>query len=138
MNRPSFEEIYMQMAHLVAQRGTCARLKVGCVITSVDHRRVLAIGYNGNAMGLRNSCDFGTPGACGCLHAEENAIISCTAPRALEKTIYITHSPCKMCAKRIVNLGGVTKVYYDFEYRSIEGLVILYAAGINFYHLERP
>lgn len=64
--RPSFEEINMRYAELLAQRSTCARLQVGCVIASVDFRKVLAVGYNGNASGLPNRCDSTTPGACGC------------------------------------------------------------------------
>ena len=47
--RPSFESIYMGLAEAMAERSTCSRLKVGAVITSTDYRKVLAVGYNGNA-----------------------------------------------------------------------------------------
>ena len=39
--RPSFEEINMRMAMLVAERSTCKRLQVGCIITSTDFRKIL-------------------------------------------------------------------------------------------------
>ena len=45
------------------------------MITSTDFRKVLAVGYNGNATGLANSCDRDEAGNCGCLHSEENAVI---------------------------------------------------------------
>ncbi len=128
--RPSFESIYMQMAIEIAKRSTCTRLNVGCVIASADFRQVLAVGYNGNATGLVNACDSDTVGACGCLHGEENAIINCVAPRTQDKIVFCTDLPCKMCSKRLVNLGGVQRVYYLREYRLRDGEEVLGAAGI--------
>lgn len=117
--RPSFEEIYMDLAFRLADRSTCARKKVGTVITSVDYRKVLAVGYNGNASGLPNSCDRpDEKGNCGCLHSEENAVINCDSPRQMEKIVFVTLQPCPACAKRLINLGGVKKVYFGHEYRS--------------------
>ena len=107
--RPSFETIYMKLAETLAARSTCKRLKVGTVITSTDYRKVLAVGYNGNATGLPNACDREDPGNCGCLHSEENAVINCDAPRSIEKIVFVTHLPCVQCAKR---LGGLLKSYY--------------------------
>lgn len=130
MTRPSFESLYMRLALAMAERSTCARLQVGCAIVSVDFRKVLAVGYNGNASGLPNGCDSEEPGKCGCLHAEENAVINCDAPRATEKVVLCTNLPCKMCAKRLVNLGGVTRVLYAKDYRLREGLEVLERAGI--------
>ncbi len=128
--RPTFEEIYMELAILMSKRSTCERLKVGCVITSTDFRKVLAVGYNGNASGFHNGCDGIVPGQCGCLHAEENAIISCTAQRYEKKYIFVTNSPCVMCAKRIINLGGVEHVYYKELYRIHDSIYTLKQAGI--------
>jgi dCMP deaminase len=130
VTRPSFESLYMRLAMAMAERSTCRRLQVGCAIVSVDFRKVLAVGYNGNASGLANDCDSETPGACGCLHAEENAVINCDAPRASEKVVLCSNLPCKMCAKRLLNLGGVTHVLYAKDYRLREGLDILGARGV--------
>lgn len=139
MNRPTFDQIYMEFAHSIARRATCQRrspadvlMQVGCVITTLDARKVLSLGYNGNGSGLPNACDTTEPGACGCLHAEENAIINCDAPRGTQKIVYCTHQPCKMCAKRLVNLGDVVRVVYHAPYRLKEGLDVLEAAGIKF------
>ncbi len=129
-SRPSFETVYMQFAGLIAQRSTCSRLQVGTVITTTDFRKVLAIGYNGNASGLPNACDREEPGNCGCLHSEENAVINCDSPRYIEKIVFVTHLPCEACAKRLVNLGNVVKVIYRSEYRSTASLKIFKSAGI--------
>jgi dCMP deaminase len=130
MSRPSFENVYMQLALLLSRRSTCARLSVGCVIASMDFRKVLAVGYNGNASGLPNCCDSEEPGKCGCLHAEDNAVINCDAPRSIEKIVFCTHLPCKMCAKRLVNLGNVETVWYLNDYRIRDGIDVFNQAGI--------
>src|ERR1700740_2166387 len=91
VKRPSWQKIYLDLAHPLAQRSTCHRLQVGTVISSTDFRKVLAVGYNGNASGLHNGCDREEPGNCGCLHSEENAVINCDAPRSVEKYVFVTH-----------------------------------------------
>jgi dCMP deaminase len=114
-------------------------MKVGCAIVSVDFRQVLAVGYNGNATGLPNKCDSIEPGACGCLHAEENAVINCGAPRLQEKIVFCTHLPCKMCGKRLINLGGVKRVIYGRDYRIKDSLQLFTWLGIEaeLYNPER-
>jgi dCMP deaminase len=134
--RPSFEQIYMQLAINLSERATCKRLCVGAVIASSDFRQILAVGYNGNAAGLHNTCDSDEAGNCGCLHAEDNAVINCNAPRAQEKVVFVTHLPCKICAKRLVNLGGVIKVYYNKEYRIVDSLDVFEQCNIECHKLE--
>ena len=130
-NRPSFERIYLDLAFRLAQRSTCFRLKVGTVITSTDFRKVLAVGYNGNATGLHNGCDREEPGNCGCLHSEENAVINCDAPRMVEKVVFVTHLPCVQCAKRLINLGNVRKIFYANDYRIKDSIRLLSSVGIG-------
>ena len=132
--RPSFEEIYFNLAFKLAERSTCLRLKVGTVITSTDFRKVLAVGYNGNATGLPNCCDRNEPGNCGCLHSEENAVINCDAPRYTDKFVFVTHLPCVQCAKRLINLGNVKKVLYNKEYRLKDSLKLFHSVGIETIH----
>ncbi|MBP6219313.1 MAG: hypothetical protein KA436_12070 [Oligoflexales bacterium] len=139
MIRPSFEEIYLQLARTLAKRSTCKRLQVGTVITSEDYRKVLAVGYNGNATGLPNHCDRDEAGQCGCLHSEENAVINCDSPRGTPKIAFVTHHPCVSCAKRLINLGHVKKIYYEDDYRSSEASsAILTSVGIELIKLQTP
>ena len=129
--RPSFEKIYLELAASLARRSTCSRLKVGTVITSTDFRKVLAVGYNGNASGLPNCCDREEPGNCGCLHSEENAVINCDSPRIVEKVVFVTHLPCVQCAKRLINLGNVKRIHYGQDYRIKDSLDVLRSVGIE-------
>ena len=129
--RPTFQEIYLKLAASLASRSTCKRMRVGTVITSTDFRKVLAVGYNGNASGLPNQCDRDEQGNCGCLHSEENAVINCDTPRHVEKFAFVTHLPCAMCAKRLINLGNVRKVFYGLNYRSDTSRELFAAVGIE-------
>lgn len=126
--RESIESVLMKFALLLSTRSTCDRLRVGCVITSKDFQRVYSYGYNGNARSFPNKCDSNEPGRCGCIHAEANALIKCSV-NDKEKVIFITQSPCKMCAKMIVN-SGASRIYYFSNYRSDEGLDVLSRGNI--------
>lgn len=135
-DRPSFESVYMDFAKAIANRSSCKRLNVGTVITSTDFRKVLAVGYNGNAAGLPNGCDRDEVGNCGCLHSEENAAINCDSPRFVEKYVFVTHLPCTACAKRLINIGNVKKVFFGEDYRKRESIALLGVAGIEVFKID--
>jgi len=128
-------EVYMRMAEELAKRSTCARLQVGTVITDAALENVVAIGYNGNAKGLPNRCDSDTPGACGCIHSEVNALVK--APGGMrDKVAFVTDSPCVACAKLLIN-SGVSHVFYRRKYRDPSGVDLLASAGVTPVHYDR-
>ncbi|HEX6548887.1 MAG TPA: deaminase [Candidatus Dormibacteraeota bacterium] len=127
--RIPLEEVYMRMAEELAKRSTCARSQVGSVIATGDLTQVLGIGYNGNARGLPNRCDGDEPGRCGCLHSEANALIKAGA-QIPGKLMFVTLSPCVMCAKMIVN-SNVARVFYRAAYRDPAGLDVLRRGGVE-------
>lgn len=139
--RPSFPDIYMSLAEKMAQRSTCQRtnaegklMQVGCIITDPKYRNVIAVGYNGNAAGLTNGCDAPTAvGGCGCIHAEANAAVK--AVPDIPKVVFCTHLPCVNCAKLLINLGGVSAVYYLNDYRNRTSLKLFKEVGIEIGHL---
>ncbi|MGD8726069.1 MAG: deaminase [Gemmatimonadales bacterium] len=121
-------EVYMRMAEELAKRSTCSRLQVGTVVTDARLENVVAVGYNGNARGLPNQCDSAVPGNCGCIHSEMNALVK--APGGLrDKVVFLTDSPCVMCAKLMIN-SGVTHVFYRRPYRDPSGVELLARAGV--------
>jgi len=126
--RPTFQSVFMQTAMQFAKRSTCCRLQVGAVIVDQTYSRVLCIGYNGSVPGDLNQCDSLEPGACGCIHAEANAITK--ASESLKHSIlFVTTSPCLACSKLIV-LSGVQKVYYANSYRNDAGVKFLKEHGL--------
>ena len=137
MRRPSFESITMRYASDISKRSTCHRMQVGTVITTTDFSQVLSIGYNGNSKGFPNKCDNRhAVGACGCIHSEINASIKCNVPSYVEKFVFVTCMPCVNCAKIIVNLGNVRKVFYKNEYRSKQGFSVFKKAKISFKRIK--
>jgi dCMP deaminase len=134
-SRIPLEEVYMRMAEELAKRSTCARLQVGSVIASGDLTTVLGIGYNGNARGLPNKCDSTEPGSCGCIHGELNSLVKAGA-QLPGKVMFVSASPCVMCAKSIINCN-VTTVYYRDPYRDPAGLDVLRQGGVEVIHYDR-
>jgi dCMP deaminase len=115
--RPSWDEYFMEMAHLVAKRSTCLRRRVGAVL--VKDKRILATGYNGAPSGLKHCIEIGCmrqklniPSGqrhelCRALHAEQNALIQSSLYGISVKgaTLYSTTQPCAICAKMLINAG---------------------------------
>jgi len=135
VSRPPLYEVYMRMADELAKRSTCARLRVGTVLTDARLEHVVAIGYNGNARGFPNRCDSTEAGKCGCIHSEMNALVK--SPGELrDKVAFVTASPCVMCAKLMVQ-AHVSHLFYRQAYRDASGLEVLDQAGIATIHYTR-
>ena len=128
-------EVYMRMAEELAKRSTCARLQVGTVITDRTLEHVLGLGYNGNARGFPNECDTDTPGACGCIHSEQNAVVKADG-HVRGKVAFVTASPCVMCAKLLIQ-ANVTHVFFRNPYRKPDGLEVLQRGGVKTIHYVR-
>ncbi len=129
-HRPEWDDIWMQMAHIISKRSYDPRYQVGAVVVTHDNTQVLAVGYNGNYAGGPNKVESTTPGESGMIHAEINALLKMDYNNPKDKTIYVTLSPCRMCAKAIIN-AGVSRVVYDEEYRDPAGINLLRNVGIQ-------
>ena len=129
-HRPKWDQVWMEFAHIIARRSYDPRHQVGAVVVSADNTQVLAVGYNGNYKGGPNEAESLTPGESGMIHAEINALLKMDYNNPKDKILYVTLSPCKMCAKAIVN-GRIQRVVYDEEYRDTSSLEILRNSGIQ-------
>jgi len=101
-------QAYQCFAAALALRSTDGSQKVGCVVVSGDLERVLGVGYNGGAAGMSDR-EFIPSDRSGYVHAEENALLKAGAIEK-DKVMFITHTPCVMCAKRAIN-SGVARVH---------------------------
>lgn len=128
--RPSWDQIWMDFAHTISKRSIDPRFQVGSVIVTEDNSQVLSVGYNGDHRGGPNEVESVEPGMSGLLHAEVNCLIKCDFNHPKKKKMYLTLSPCKMCAKAIIN-GGITEVIYSEEYRDRSGIELLISSGIT-------
>ena len=127
--RPTWDQVWIEMARIISGRSLDPRTQVGAVIVTEDNTQVLAIGYNGDHKGGPNEVDSHEPGQSGFIHAEINALIKCDFNHPKPKKMYLTVSPCKLCAKAIVN-GGIREVVYSKKYRDESGIEVLKQSGI--------
>lgn len=117
MARPSWDDYFMKIAEDVATRSTCIRRSVGAII--VKDKRILSTGYNGAPSNISHCTEetclrtkYNVPSGerhelCRGLHAEQNAIIQAAfhGVSINNSTIYVTHQPCSICTKMIINAG---------------------------------
>jgi len=128
--RPTWNRVWMDFAKIISERSYDPRYKVGAIVVTQDNTQVLAVGYNGNYSGGPNEVESDMPGESGMLHAEINALLKLDYNNPKKKTMYVTLSPCRMCAKAIVN-SGIDEVIYNEEYRDTSGLEILSNGGVS-------
>jgi len=145
--RPSWDEYFMEIAGFVATRSTCLRRQVGAVI--VKTKRILTTGYNGAPSGIKHCVEVGClrqmmqiPSGerhelCRGLHAEQNAIIQGAAVGVCIKggTLYVTHQPCVLCAKMLIN-AGIERIVYKGNYPDELSLKLLKDAGVSLVKFE--
>ena len=128
-SRPSWDEIWIDVTKKIAERSIDNRLQVGAVVVTDDNTQVLSVGYNGNYSGGPNNVESNSPGCSGLIHAEINALLKLDYNNPKQKKMYVTHFPCRMCAKAIVN-AGIKCVIYEQDYRDMSSMDIFRDADI--------
>lgn len=146
-----YDKIMIDTAILWSEQSYADRLKVGAVLSK--NGRVLLTSYNGTIAGTDNNCEIKCKSCNGTgryqvsnleyddcdkcqgkgkitspylLHAEQN-IIAWAARKGIateNATLYITHNPCKDCAKMIAQ-AGISRVVFKEYYRDKDGIKFL-------------
>jgi len=145
MQRPSWDQYFMDITRLVATRSTCLRRQVGAIL--VKDRNILATGYNGVPSGISH-CDVAgclrerlkVPSGerhelCRGLHAEQNAIIQ-AARHGVNidgSALYCTTMPCIICTKMLIN-AGISAIIYAEGYADDLAREMLAETGITVSH----
>jgi dCMP deaminase len=127
--RRTWDQYFMRIALLVADRATCTRAKIGAVI--VKDKNIIATGYNGSPAGHPHCTDVGCliyvsrnpdgeeeENCFRTIHAEINAIAQ-AAKHGVEindADIYINASPCYHCLKTLINTG-IRRIFYLKPYK---------------------
>ncbi|NNM94414.1 MAG: dCMP deaminase family protein [Bacteroidia bacterium] len=128
--RPSFDDIYMDLAVTLAKRSHCVKMQVGAVLAK--DTRIISLGYNGPPPGTHNcdeewgnvGCPRDSKGGCSlAIHAEQNAILYAAKNKASIDggTMYVTLSPCLACA-RIIYTAGIRRLFYLDSYADYKGI----------------
>lgn len=93
---------------------------------------IISDGYNGTPAGFDNCCEDEDGNTLWyVLHAEANAIlkVSKSTNSASGSTLYLTLSPCKECAKLILQ-SGIARVVFIEQYKDDSGINFLLRAGV--------
>lgn len=115
------------------------------------NKHILATGYNGAPAGLKDCLELGClrdemniPSGtrheiCRGIHAEQNVIIQASLHGVSleESTIYATHTPCRLCAKMLVNAKIKRYVSYG-KYDDNSFVDLFQEAGIELEMKKRP
>jgi len=118
----SWDDYFMALAFLSAQRSKDPNKQVGACIVSPD-RIILGIGYNGFPRGCADSklpwakkaVSGGAlatkyPYVC---HAEMNAVLNKNAASVAGATLFVTMFPCNECSKLLIQAGIGEVVFYE-------------------------
>ena len=123
---------YLEIAEKISELSHANKKKVGAII--VKNSVIISDGYNGTPNGFENNCeDQNGITKWYTLHAEANAILKLArigGVSAKNATLYLTLSPCKECAKLILQ-SGISNVIYKEEYRDKSGIEFLKRSKIN-------
>lgn len=142
MDRPDWDTYFMDIAKLVSTRASCMRRKVGAVI--VKDKQILTTGYNGAPSGTAHCEETGclrekmeVPSGqrhelCRGLHAEQNAFLQAALHGVSVKDamMYITVTPCIICAKMIIN-AGIKEIVIEGQYPDEMAQEFLDEAGVK-------
>ncbi|OGE52864.1 hypothetical protein PENARI_c009G08315 [Penicillium arizonense] len=143
--RPNWDQYFMQLASLAAQRSNCMKRRVGCVL--VRERRVISTGYNGTPRHLQNCNQGGCPrcnrgdgggvglSTCLCLHAEENALLEAGRERIREGAILYCDTYVQFTLAQV----GISEVVYSQGYNmDKDSAAILQEAGVRLRQFHPP
>ena len=148
-NQLKWDRRFMDIAKSVATWSSCVRngRKVGSVI--VRNNRILTTGYNGAPAGIKSCKERGfclrdklgiasgtRAELCYAIHAEQNAVIQAAKMGISVEgaTIYVTHQPCSVCTRILIN-SGISRIVYDNAYPDDFSLELLKESGIELVHL---
>lgn len=126
-----YNDKYLELAKCWSALSHAKRKKVGCII--VKNGSIISDGYNGTPKGFSNKCeDYNGKTKWYVMHAEANAILKLSKSNnsSIGSMLYTTLSPCRECAKLILQ-AEVEKVYYNERYKDTTGIEFLENNGIT-------
>lgn len=140
-NAISWDECFMRMAHVIAERSKDPSTQAGAVIVTPQNV-VVGMGYNGFPRGIDSSKlpweregDFLDTKYAYVCHAEENAVYNANNPVA-SCVLYCTLFPCNECAKTIIQNGIREIVFASDKYHDVPAFVaarrLFDAAGVTY------
>ena len=124
----NWDEYFMSVALLSAQRSKDPSTQVGACVASPDNK-IIGVGYNGFPWGCSDDelpwaregafLDTKYPYVC---HAELNAVLNSTAQDLKNCKIYVGLFPCNECTKVIIQSGIKEIIYLSDKYADTDSV----------------
>lgn len=118
---------FADICKAIANLSSSSVLKVGAIALHWQFQKIASFGYNGSYSGAPINMETGSeeeslePGQSGFIHAEVNMIAKFREHNPEDYIVILTHSPCNMCSKILIN-AGFKYIYWVEEYRETEHL----------------
>jgi dCMP deaminase len=137
----SWDECFMRMTYVIAERSKDPSTQVGAVIVNPDNV-VVGMGYNGFPRSVENE-DFPWEREGDMLdtkypyvvHAEANALYNSNAETKGSR-IYVKLFPCNECAKGLIQNGIKEVIYESDKYHDVPAFIasrrMFDAAGVTY------
>lgn len=140
-NYISWDECFMRIAHVIAERSKDPSTQAGAVLVTKDNI-VVGMGYNGWPRGIEDEVlpwdregDFENTKYAYVCHAEENAIYNANSSTK-DCKVYCTLFPCNECAKTIIQKGVKEVIYESNKYSETPAVKVakkmLELAGVSY------
>ncbi len=126
MNRPNWNEYYMNIASVVALRSPDPKLQVGAVLISIKNNKIISSGYNSTPYSISSSdIDFTNRDLVRSIiiHAEMNCLLYKNGFDE-DCILYITHSCCSKCIL-LLAAAKIKKIYYKTKYKDYDNMINL-------------
>ena len=142
----SWDEYFMSVALLSAQRSKDPNTQVGACIANANNK-IVGVGYNGFPIGCSDDelpwgreGDFLTTKYAFVCHAELNAVLNSISADLSGCTIYVGLFPCNECTKVIIQSGIKQIVYLSDKYAGTDVVkaskIMLDKAGVGYRQLQ--
>ena len=126
LNYLSWDEYFMAVALLSAQRSKDPNTQVGACVANAQNK-IVGVGYNGFPLGCSDDVlpwdrqgqflDTKYPYVC---HAELNAVLNSLSTDLRDCRIYVGLFPCNECTKVIIQAGIGEIIYLSDKYKETD------------------
>lgn len=135
-------DVFVSILQSISGLSTASTLKVGAIAVHRKFQKIASFGYNGSYPNAPISRATGTeeesfePGQSGFIHAEINMIAKFRDSDPENYIVLLTHSPCSVCTKVLVN-AGFKYIYWVEDYRETTHIPALSDYGILYGNIAK-
>jgi dCMP deaminase len=131
-------QVFVDILNGISTLSMSSNLKVAAIAFRRDFKGIAAFGYNGSYKNAGINEETGTEeesllsGHSGFVHAEMNMIAKFREHDPENYVVFLTHSPCSVCAKLLIN-ADFQYIFWKEEYRETSHLNKYFQGNLKAY-----